>query len=66
MDKRMKKLRDDIVKAKPDSQGKLYKNRDKGYAMDHLDNFRYFVNCMFPGGNDDIDKYVSFIKNKRG
>jgi hypothetical protein len=66
MDKRMKKLRDDIVKAKPDSQGKLYKNREKGYAMDHLDNFRYFVNCMFPGGNDDIDKYVSFIKSKRG
>lgn len=50
-------LRKDLLKAKPDGQGKLYKNRDKGFAMDYLDGFRYFVDAFFPGGTDDINSF---------
>jgi phage terminase large subunit len=66
MDGRMKPLRDDIVKAKPDGQGKLFKDRSKGYNMDHLDNFRYFVNAMFPKGIQDIEIYSNNAKRMRG
>lgn len=65
MDKRMKTLRDDMLKAKPTKQGALFKDRKKGYAMDHLDNFRYFVDMYFPGGIEDIKKYAIISKNLR-
>lgn len=59
MDGRMKKTRDDLIKAKPTPQGALYKDRKKGYAMDHADNFRYAINALFPGGIEDIKTYLA-------
>lgn len=62
MDSRMKLLRRDLMIAKPDKNGQLYKNRDLGYDMDLLDTFRYFVDCEFPNGKDDIDSFVNLIE----
>ena len=62
MDGRMKLLRDDMLKAKPTAQGALYKDRKKGYPMDHLDNFRYFVDMYYPEGIDDIKLYIERAK----
>lgn len=44
----------DMQIAKPTKDGKLFKDRDKGYAMDACDAFRYFVSARFPKGVKDI------------
>ena len=54
LDKSMLGLRRDLLTAKPDKNGKLYKNRDKGHAMDLLDTFRYFIDARFYRGLEDI------------
>ena len=59
-----KELHFDMNKAKPDKNGKLYKDRTKGFGMDFLDNFRYFVAARFPNGLSDISDYLQDIRRK--
>lgn len=55
-------IRKEMQMAKPDNLGKLYKNREQGYAMDHMDNHRYFVHAICPKGTDSIKELVEFLK----
>lgn len=66
MDIRCELLRNDLVKATTSKDGlNLYKNRESGYGMDFLDNFRYFVDAKFQHGTDDIDTFSKLLKIKR-
>lgn len=51
-------LINDMRIAKTDNSGNLYKNREQGYGMDYLDNWRYGVSALFPKGSKDIRKFV--------
>lgn len=63
MDARCEPLRSDLIKAMATKDGlHLYKNRESGYGMDFLDNFRYFVDAKFKYGVDDIDNFVKILK----
>ncbi len=64
LDVSVTRLRNDLLIAKPDEGGGLYKNRDKGFGMDFLDTFRYFVDAKFPDGIDDINRFVELTKIK--
>lgn len=67
MDKRVDRLRNDFLIAKPiEGSDQLYKDRKKGFEMDYLDTFRYFVDARFPYGIEDINRFVAIarIKNK--
>lgn len=52
----------DLRIAKPDKNGKLYKNRDQGYEMDYADTFRYFVHAAFLEGLKDIKNFVNTLE----
>jgi phage terminase large subunit len=54
MDKSCTELRKDMQMAKEDDHGKLYKDRAKGYSMDHMDNHRYFIHALCPKGSESI------------
>lgn len=63
MDYRCANLRNDLLKAKPkEGTEELYKDRSKGFGMDHIDNFRYFVDAKFYGGIDDINRFAELCK----
>lgn len=63
MDARCAPLRDDFLKSKPiDGTEQLYKNREKGYGMDYIDNFRYFVDAKFFDGIDSINRFSELCK----
>lgn len=53
-DARMGDLNNEMAKARPKSDGNLYKNRDDGHAMDGVDTFRYFVTGKFRNGVEDM------------
>ena len=61
MDASCVSLRKDFQKAKPDDHGKLYKDRGKGYAMDQMDNHRYFVHALCPKGTESINELKRFF-----
>lgn len=54
LDASMVDLRRDLMIAREDDHGNLYKNRKDGYGMDFLDHHRYFVHAICPGGLDDV------------
>ena len=59
-------LRNDFLRAKPVSGSEeLYKNREQGYAMDYMDNFRYFVDAKFINGVEDIKRFAALCKLKK-
>jgi len=65
MDNRVSRLRNDLLIAKPvEDSNDLYKNRKKGFGMDFLDTFRYFVDAKFPNGTEDINRFVELAKIK--
>lgn len=51
-------LIDDLAKAMPTKDGKLFKERAKGHDMDALDSFRYLIHQLFPNGYDDINLFA--------
>ena len=59
LSKSMTDLRNDLMIAKEDEHGNLYKNRENGYGMDFLDHHRYFVHAICPKGMDDINYLVN-------
>ena len=66
MSNQCEELRNDFLKAKPiPGSEHLYKNRDQGYGMDYMDNFRYFVDAKFINGVDDINRFAEIIKLKK-
>jgi hypothetical protein len=62
IDYRCTGLRDDLLMAKEGNDGGVFKDRKAGYAMDHLDNHRYFVHALCPGGKTDIMKLKNMLE----